>query len=160
MCFLFWDVVYVTRYKDKSYSRQVGSSKSDEIRGRFVGFAWDVGHALTFLVLTDDTQKVIPRSRVRLANVGENNLKLDVEAGAAPERIYISSKRNEEDPNVKLPTIDISNDPFQTQREPFQSLNTSPSDGLSPGETPSGEHLPTSMVPSDNVPDDIPIHVG
>ena len=94
---------------------------------------------------------------MRLANVGENNLKLDVEAGAVPERIYISSKRNEEDPNVKLPTIDISNDPFQIQRGPFQSPNTSPSDTLSPEETLSGEHPPTSMVPNDTVTDDVPI---
>ena len=138
LCFLFWDIVYVTRYKDKSYSRQVSSSKSDEICGCFVSFAWDVGHALTFLILTHDTQKVIPRSRVWLANVGENNLKLDVEAGAVPEHIYISSKRNEEDPNVKLPTIDISNDPFQIHHEPFQSPNTFPSDELSPEATLSG----------------------
>ena len=28
---------------------------------------------------------------------------------------------------------------------------------VSPGETPSGEHPPTSTVPSDNIPDDVPI---
>ena len=95
-------------------------------------------------MLTDDTQKVIPRSRVCLAKVGENNLKLDVEAGAVPELIYLSSTCNEEDPNVKLPTIDISKDPFQIQHEPFQSRNTSPPDELSPGETPSGEHASAS----------------
>ena len=63
LCFLFWDVVYVPRYKGKDFQGQVGAKKSDEIRGHFVGFAWDVGHALTFLVLTDDTRKVIKRSR-------------------------------------------------------------------------------------------------
>ena len=92
-----------------------------------------------------------------MANVGENNLKLDVEANAVPERIYISSKRNEEDPNTKLPTIDISTDPFQVQREPFQSPNVSPSNGPLPEEIPSGEHLPTSTVPVTHVPTDIPI---
>ena len=44
--------------------------KENEICGRFVGFAWNVGHALTFKILTDDTQKIIDRSRVRLAKVG------------------------------------------------------------------------------------------
>ena len=61
---MFWDVVYVSRYKDNEYFKQLGSEKSSEIRGRFVGFAWDVGHALTFKVLTDDTQKIIKRSQL------------------------------------------------------------------------------------------------
>ena len=41
---LFWDVVYVKRYKDSNYSGMIGDKKSSEIRGRFVGFSWDVGH--------------------------------------------------------------------------------------------------------------------
>jgi hypothetical protein len=92
LCFLFWDVVYVERYEDSIYHGQPGSVKSTEIRGRFVGFAWSVGHALTFKVLTDDTQRIIHRSRLRLAKEMENNLKLDVEAGAVPERFYNHSK--------------------------------------------------------------------
>ena len=97
LCFLFWDVVYCARYEDKHYHGQVGSRKSSEIRGRFVGFAWNVGHALTFKILTDDTKKVICRSRIRLANENENNLKLDTEAGAVPQRIYIRSKRDSDE---------------------------------------------------------------
>ena len=84
LCFLFWDVVYCTRYKDKHFHGQVGSSKSSEIHGRFIGFAWDVGHVLTFKILTDDTNKVICRSRIRLSKEGINNLKLDTESGAVP----------------------------------------------------------------------------
>ena len=49
--FMFWDVVCCARYANKP----PGSQKGQEIRGRFVGFAWDVGHKLTFLVLADDT---------------------------------------------------------------------------------------------------------
>ena len=116
LVFLFWDVVYVKRYKDDGYSGQVGSTKSDEIRGRFVGFAWSVGHALTFKILTDDTKKIIQRSRVRLAKEGENNLKLDVEAGAVPERVYITSKQGARD-DAELPTIDISQAPFAVDEE-------------------------------------------
>ena len=51
LSFMFWDIVYVARHKDKEYAGQVGSIKSDEISGRFVGFSWDVGHALTFKIL-------------------------------------------------------------------------------------------------------------
>ena len=82
---MFWDIVYVTRHDDKDYKGQVGSEKGDEVRGRFVGFATDVGHALTFKILTDDTRVIINRSRVRLAKVGENNLKLDAQAGDIPQ---------------------------------------------------------------------------
>jgi len=56
--FMFWDIVHCARHANK----QPGSQKGQEIRGRFVGFAFDVGHALTFLVLTDDTRKIIKRS--------------------------------------------------------------------------------------------------
>jgi hypothetical protein len=54
LCFLFWDVVFLERYQDSTYYGQPGSVKSSEIRGRFVGFAWSVGLALTFKILTDD----------------------------------------------------------------------------------------------------------
>ena len=112
LAFLFWDVVYVSRYDDDKYSGQIGSEKSSEIRGRFVGFAWNVGHALTFKVLTDDSRKIICRSRLRLAKDGENNLKLNKEAGAVPNRVFITSKRDAEGDNVVLPTINALNNPF------------------------------------------------
>ena len=82
LCFMFWDVVYVSKYETK----EVGD-KDSEIRGHFVGFAWNVGHAMTFKILTDDTQEIIARSRVRLALVGENNLRQDICTGAVPERV-------------------------------------------------------------------------
>ena len=66
---------------------------------------------MTFKILTDDTKKIICRSKVRLAPDGENNLKLDVEAGTVPECVCIKSKRDDDD-NVILPAIDASTDPF------------------------------------------------
>ena len=77
-----------------------------------MGFAWNVGHALTFKVLTDDTQKVLCRSQLWLAKDGENNLKLDVEAGAAPERTHIHSKHDKDGDDIILPMIDLTNNPF------------------------------------------------
>ena len=112
LVFGFWDVVYVPRYPDRDYSGQPGEQKSSEIRGRFVGFSKHVGHALTFKILTDDTQQIIHRSRVRLAKEGVNNLKLDVEAGAVPERVYIRSKRDALKDDQRLPTIDMNHSPF------------------------------------------------
>ena len=154
LCFLFWDVVYVSRYDDTVYHGQVGSRKSSEIRGRFVGFAWSVGHALTFKILTDDTRKVICRSRVRLAKDGENNLKLDVEAGAVPERIYIRSKRDEEGDDVILPTIDLTNNPFDTDYGTYEKGETA-QDPLVPeeGETVLKDSKQGETVPKDPMDD-------
>ena len=128
--FLFWDVVYVSRYDDTQYKGQIGSEKSSEIRGRFVGFAWSVGHALTFKILTEDTKMIINRSRVRLSKSGENNLKLDVEAGEVPQRVYIRSKRDSEGDNVVLPTIDVTYNPFDTDEHDEEHA-----EGSDPGET-------------------------
>ena len=53
-------------------------SDTREGRGRFVGFAENVGHVMTFKILTDDTKRVISRSHVRSAlNPKERNLRLD-----------------------------------------------------------------------------------
>jgi len=72
--FLFWDIVYVSRVDDKEYHGQIGSKKSSFVRRRMVGFAWNVGHGLTYKVLTDDTQKIICRSRLGLASDAENKV--------------------------------------------------------------------------------------
>jgi len=73
LCFMFWDTACCARHANK----QPGSQKGQEIRGRFVDFAWDVGHKLTFLVLAGDSRKVIKRSVLRLANCPENKMRLD-----------------------------------------------------------------------------------
>jgi hypothetical protein len=107
LCFLFWDVVYVTRYDDTQYKGQVGSNKSSEIRGRFVGFSHHVGHALTFKILTDDTRHIIHRSRVRLAKDGRttSNLKQKLKR---PDQSFHQVKTDSEGDDVILPTIDLT----------------------------------------------------
>jgi len=110
--FVFFDVVYTHRYKDKNFSGQIGSEGTSEIRGHFVGFSDGIGHALTFKVLTSDTRKIIYRSRVRLSKENENNLKLDTRAGepsTVPQRAYIRSIKDQEGTDI-LPTMDISGD--------------------------------------------------
>ena len=54
-------------------------SDSSKLRDRFVGIAEHVGHAMTFLILIDDTQRVIPWSNVRPAlNPEARNSRLDL----------------------------------------------------------------------------------
>ena len=105
--FRLWDIVYVSRYDDSNYNGEIGSENSSEIRGRFVGFTWRVGHAITFKVLTDDIKKIICRSRVHLSKDRDNNLMLDARAGANPEQTFIYSNRDGKGGGLVLPTIDI-----------------------------------------------------
>ena len=84
-------------------------SESTEKLGYFVGIAENVGHALTFKVLTNDTNKVIYRSRIRTARkVNEKNLRIDPEdVKSVPE--VVKSKHEEDLTDGKtMPTFDPS----------------------------------------------------
>ena len=72
--FKFYDKVYFKR--DESRGGEHFPSASDEVVGRFVGFSESVGHSMTYKVLTDDTLKVLYRSRIKLASINPN-LRLD-----------------------------------------------------------------------------------
>ena len=47
-------------------------SKSDEMAGRFVGFSENVGHQMTYIILTEETNMIIYLSRVKLAALQPN----------------------------------------------------------------------------------------
>lgn len=82
-------------------------SESTERLGYFVGIAENVGHALTFKVLTDDTKKVIYRSRIRTAmNPGERNLRIKSE-NFKPMPEVVKSKHDDDLKDGKtMPTFD------------------------------------------------------
>ena len=69
--FRFYDPVYFKRMTTKEIATKFPSD-STELRGHFVGFAENVGHTITFKVLTEDTQKIIHRSRIRPATKDPN----------------------------------------------------------------------------------------
>ena len=101
LTYQFWEPVY---YKavDSSFP-----SDSNEKRGRFVGIAEHVGHALTYKVLTDDTQKVIFRSQIRSALKGdEKNLRVDHDNDDRENEIVKSKNNYEEDSKFSMPTFD------------------------------------------------------
>ena len=68
--FHFWERVYFAN-RDSRRGKNF-PSQSDEKSGRFLGFSEDVGHQMTYLVLDDETKRVIHRSRIRSATRGEN----------------------------------------------------------------------------------------
>ncbi len=76
--FSFWEPVYYATADKLSYNTNVSfPSESSEAKGNFVGFGDSVGDALTFKVLTNDTQRVLFRSSVRSAIKSHPNLRLD-----------------------------------------------------------------------------------
>ena len=110
--FIFWDIVYVARLEDHDFNGQIGSEGGNLIRGRMVGFSHNVGHALTFKVLTDKTGKIIHRSRLRLASAEENRLEEARRLKPQPTRTFIQTKRDIDDPDYRLPTLEAFDDPF------------------------------------------------
>ena len=69
--FYWWQPVYYM-IDDSDFP-----SQSREKRGHWVGISEHCGHAMTWKILTDDTQKVIHRSNVRPATSAAPNYRLD-----------------------------------------------------------------------------------
>ena len=101
LCFRFYERVYY-RSDDSDFP-----SESTERLGYFVGIAENVGHALTFKVLTDDTNKIIYRSRIRTATKpNERNLRVDPD-NSKPVPEVVKSKHEEDLVSGKtMPTFD------------------------------------------------------
>jgi hypothetical protein len=62
MVFQFYDEIYFRRDQKAHFP-----SETVELKGQFVGFSKHVGHSLTYKILTEDTNKIIHRSKVRLS---------------------------------------------------------------------------------------------
>jgi hypothetical protein len=97
--FSFWQPVY--------YAMNEPSFPSDsrEARGRFVGIAEHVGHAMTFLILTDDTRKILSRSLVRPVTSEAPNLRADALSEDEPRHAFVKSKSDQlaaDIPRLKL----------------------------------------------------------
>ena len=70
--FRFWQPVYF-RHDDSNFP-----SESREEKGRWVGISENVGHDITFKILSNTTRKIIHCSNVRSANDPlESNIRLD-----------------------------------------------------------------------------------
>ena len=102
--FHWWQPVY---YKEDDSDFP---SDSPEKRGHFVGIAENVGHAMTFKILTDDTHKVISRSNVRSAdNPSSLNLRLDHNFGDLNPPLVVKSRHDDENGDntyTPMPTFD------------------------------------------------------
>ena len=99
--FQFWEPVYYTKYDEKF------PSDSTELLGRFVGISENVGHSMTYKILTED-DKIIHRAVARsaLKSGGFDNLRAKKSAPkGAPEEIlrHVTEKD-------KIQVEDVSDD--------------------------------------------------
>ena len=101
LCFRLYEPVYY-HLDDSDFP-----SEFTEKLGYFVGIAENVGHALTFKILTKDTSKIIYRSRIRSAmKPSERNLRIDFEGTESVPEI-VKSKHNKDLLEGKtMPTFD------------------------------------------------------
>ena len=99
--FSFWDPVYY-KLDDSDFP-----SDSTEGRGHWVGIAENVGHAMTYKILTDDTKKVIYRSNVHSALMKEDHNKcVDLLGGEEVAPIIKSSNDEDECPRKPMLIFD------------------------------------------------------
>ena len=99
--FSFWDPV------DYKLDDSDFPSESTEGRGRWVGVAEHVGHAMTYKILTDDTTKVIYRSNVRSAlTKSDRNKRVDLLGGEEVTPIIKSSRDEDDSQRKPMPIFD------------------------------------------------------
>ena len=99
--FSFWDPVYY-KLDDSDFP-----SDSTEGRGHWVGITENVGHAMTYKILTDDTKKVIYRSNVHSALTKEDrNKRVDLLGGEEVAPIIKSSNDEDECPRKPMLIFD------------------------------------------------------
>jgi hypothetical protein len=80
--FLFYKLVYYL------VDETTFPSKSKELRGRWVGVSENVGHFMTYKILTDDTRRIIHHSNIHsAADPNARNLRLDPLNDKPPEVI-------------------------------------------------------------------------
>jgi hypothetical protein len=93
--------------------------ESPEALGYFVGIAPHCGHAMTFCILHDDTQRILLRSQVRAANNPHRpNLRLtDLFDGEPPSQITVKSKHGPENPDFPV-TLNTESGEVEQLRAP------------------------------------------
>ncbi|MGL4933427.1 MAG: hypothetical protein ACRC4P_08975, partial [Aeromonas sp.] len=85
-------------------------SETQEASGRWVGIANNVGDALTYKILTDDTQKIIFRSAVRARDSNEPNNRIETVSPMEEEGTKRGIIRSKERPLPNVQAIEFTPD--------------------------------------------------
>ena len=108
LAFRWWEPVYYT--VDNKFP-----SESPEKTGRWVGVAEHQGDALTYLVLTDDTLRVLTRSVIRTA-LGNHQPNLRAEHPSPPADLILDGGESVASKPILLSTNDIAGDQVSQSR--------------------------------------------
>ena len=110
--YMFYQPVYFLHYQSETEPLH----KTREKLGHFVGFAENVGHALTFKVFNPESRQILYRSRLRIDEDGEKNLR----AAAPPPSTDGETSRPRPtiyDPDVDPPGADDGDSPSENADE-------------------------------------------
>ena len=131
MFFEFYDEVY---YRNDRVNKTFPSFPK-ELKGYFVGFSHDVGHALTYKILTADTRKIIHRSIIRRASE-QRNIQIDPDFSPTqtPTPAFLHSAHDDALREGRvLPTIPaISPDDIFEEQDPDKSISNEDNDDPPP----------------------------
>jgi hypothetical protein len=109
-------------------------SDSKELCGRWVGVSKNVGHFMTYKILTDDTYWIIHRSNIRLvADPHSRDLRLDPLNDELPEVIWSlrkASPASDHGEDLSLHSMEPTDEHPYTESKPDQSEHPSTGDDM------------------------------
>jgi hypothetical protein len=109
-------------------------SKSKELRGRWVGVSENVGHFMTYKIMTDDTHQIIHRSNIRsAADPNARNLRLDPLNDKLPEVIRSlckASPASDHGEDFSLHSMEPTNEHSHMESTPDPSEHPSTGDDM------------------------------
>jgi hypothetical protein len=109
-------------------------SKSKELRRQWVGVSKNVGHFMTYMILTDDTHRIIHRSNICLAaDPNARNLRLDPLNDKPPEVIWSlckASPASDHGEDFSLHSMDSTDEHPYTESTPDPSEHPSTGDDM------------------------------
>ena len=118
--FSFWELVY---YLTNDTERHFPGT-SEEKRGRYFGISENIGHSMTFLIITDDTNKRVERSVIRsaapkeIANLREDSIQVDDILKTILKTKPKSKANNKQRKNHRYPTSGPSRNHGQGDIQP------------------------------------------
>ena len=112
--------LFIMPYRTKVYYKRYTSGKAAQPKriieepGLFVGFAENIGHSLTFKIYSLTTDKIIYRSRVRIArdipNIRSDRISEEHKAQSSDDRVLTQTVTDQGNGEKEEPLEDINDD--------------------------------------------------
>jgi len=126
-----WGPVYIKRYE--SQGGKSFPSKSNGVKAHFAGYAESVGHSMTYVAVTDDTQQVMSRSRSRrIKSDSDKDLRVGPVSTSDEQEIVKDPSRPEDTTDVIEELDDGPPVIIKSKRETDKGLDESPLPTIDP----------------------------